>query len=386
MHANPSGEDLYSLLGVGLDASRTEITRAYRKLAMAWHPDRNGSRDAEEVFKRIRLAYETLRDPRRRADYDRSARYEAFRSSWSARPEPQPRQEPPPEPPLRPSQAPPHEAPAGGGRTGNLSRRLAISLLEQVHGCRAKLHVTRTEFCRTCGGSGRMESAPVTCRWCRGSGKIRRASLPFFLFGIEEVECNECGGTGLTYPECPDCQGTGSGPTKKGFLRFDIAPGTRSDTTIRVRGFGRSARQGETSGDLLVRVGYAPHPLFEPDFPHLRCEMPISLFRLLAGETVEVPTLEGTLDMSLPEEAADGDVLRVEGQGLLDGGSGKRGDILITLRVLRPTKLTEEQRALLVELERSFAAQGPTGKAFADWQDRVSEARRRQAKGVRRGG
>ncbi|MGB0129891.1 MAG: DnaJ C-terminal domain-containing protein [Rhodocyclaceae bacterium] len=383
MHAPHSAEDLYSLLGVGLDASRTEITRAYRKLAMTWHPDRNGSRDAEETFKRIRLAYEVLRDPRRRADYDRSARYQAFRSGWSARAEP-PRQDPQPEPPPRRSPEPRPESAGGGGRAGNLGRRLAISLQEQVQGCRAKLRVTRTEFCRTCDGSGRLESAPTTCRWCRGSGKVRRASLPFFLFGSEEVDCTDCGGRGVIYPECPDCQGTGSGPTKKGYLRFDIAAGVRPDATIRVRGFGRSGRQGGTSGDLLVRVSFAPDPLFEPDFPHLRCEMPISAFRLLAGGQIEVPTLDGTIELPLPEDGADGSVLRIEGQGLLDGATGVRGDLLVTLRVLRPDRLTEEQRKLLAELERSFAEHTETGKPFSDWQERLQEARRRQGRGVRR--
>lgn len=384
MHPPHSAEDLYSLLGVGLDASRTEITRAYRKLAMTWHPDRNGSRDAEETFKRIRQAYETLRDPRRRADYDRSARYQAFRSAWTARPDPPPRQEAPREPPPRASGGHKAEPPRGGSRAGNLGRRIAISLEEQVQGCRAKLHVTRTEYCRTCGGSGRMESAPTTCSWCRGSGKVRRPSLPFFLFGSEEVECTNCGGQGVTYPECPDCQGSGSGPTKKGYLRFDIAAGARPDSTIRVRGFGRSGRPGETAGDLLVRVSFARDPVFEPDFPHLRCEMPVSAFRLLAGGQIGVPTLEGEVEVPVPEDAADGSVLRIVGQGLLDGATGTRGDLLVTLRVLRPAELTTQQRALLAELERSFAENPEIAKPFADWRDRLRDARRRQAKGVRR--
>lgn len=372
MHRDLPDEDLYGALGIQAHAQDAEITRAYRKLAMAWHPDRNASHEAADHFRRIRLAYEILRDPHRRAEYDRRARHHTVARAYSPRPgaAPQPPPRAQPEPPV--------------ARAGNLSRRVAITLEEQVFGCRVKLKVTRTEYCSTCGGVGRMESAPATCPRCRGSGRVRKRSLPFFLFGGEEVACDACGGSGRVFPECPTCQGSGSGATRTGQLRFDIPAGVRPEATKRVRGFGRPARPGETAGDLLVKVVFAPHPLFEPDFPHLRCEIPISAFRVLAGGAIDVPTLDAAVAVALPQDAGDGTLLRLAGQGLLDVASGQRGDLFATLRVVRPEALTAAQRALVDELEQSFADHRGQVDGIAEWARRVRDAKRHRGKSARR--
>lgn len=377
MHRHIPDEDLYGLLGIHAHASHSEITRAYRKLAMTWHPDRNGSHDAEERFKRIRSAYEILRDPHRRAEYDRSARHHAVRRGhW-----PHPGAAPQHEPRAEQRRAEP-EPPAA--RAGNLSRRIAITLEEQVLGCRPKLKVTRTEYCIKCDGSGRLESERVMCHRCRGAGRVRNSSLSFFFFAAGEVECNACGGKGSVFPKCPTCDGSGSGASRTGHLRFDVPAGVRPDAIKRVRGFGRPGRQSQSAGDLLIRIGFAPHPLFEPDFPHLRCEMPVSAFRILAGGSIEVPTLEAPVSVALPQDAADGAVLRIDGQGLLDGASEQRGSLFVTLRVVRPQALTAAQMALVNELERSFAEHPGQSDALADWARRVKDAKRRRAKVARR--
>lgn len=372
MQRNIPDDDLYGALGIQTHAQDAEITCAYRKLAMAWHPDRNASHEAEDRFRRIRLAYEILRDPQRRAEYDREACRQTVARAHSSRSGAAPE---------HPSRAPPEPPMA---RAGNLSRRVAITLEEQVFGCRVKLKVTRTDYCSTCGGVGRMESAAAACPRCGGSGRVRKPILPFFLFAGEQVACAACGGSGSVFPECPTCQGSGNGATRTGHLRFDLPAGVRPDTTKRVRGFGRPARPGESAGDLLVKVIFAPHPLFEAEFPHLRCEIPISAFRILAGGSIEVPTVDAAVAVALPQDAGEGTVLRVAGAGLLDGASGQRGHLFATLRVVRPQALTAAQRALVDELERSFA--DPRGQVdeIAEWARRVRHAKRHRDKSARR--
>ena len=355
-------EDLYCLLGVDSAASADEIRRAYRKLAMIWHPDRNVSAEAEETFKRIRLAYEILREPKRRTEYDRE-----FRSH-----------------PRRPHDA--HAQPASTAqsevssrRAPNLSRHVSISLEEQLHGCRAKLRLTRTEYCRHCGGSGHANLPPLACGTCRGSGFVRNPLGLFSMFRIATVACPDCSGKGTIRPKCEACAGTGVGARKMGHLQFEVPAGIRPGASLRVRGHGRRGRSGEAPGDLLVHVGVAPHPLFEPDFPDLRCEIPVSVFRALAGGTLEVPTLGAPVSIPLSSEPIDGAELRIPGHGLLDGASGRRGDLLVRLRLVRPQQLSDAHLALLAELEQ-LSANDP---AHIDWLRRRHDAERLKSRSNR---
>lgn len=343
-----SDDDLYGLLGVHAAASPEEIRRAYRKSAMTWHPDRNVSPHAEETFKRIRSAYETLRDAKRRADYDRHA---AARAHHAPRQQPDARSEPPP------------------ARAPNLSRRARITLLEQLHGGRVRLKLTRTEYCRRCGGSGEADVPPVACDACSGSGRTRHA-FGLFAFFRAEAACAKCGGKGAVRPKCRACDGRGIEARKSGHLSFSVPAGVRPGASLRVRGHGRRGRGSEAAGDLLVRVEIAPHPLFEADFPDLRCEMPISLFRVLAGGSLELPTLEGAVWLPIAADWVDGSELRIEGEGMLDAATGRRGDLLVTLRVVRPRTFSDAQLGLLAELERS-AANEPE---LLDWARRRRDA------------
>ncbi len=348
-------EDLYGLLGLEAAASAEEIRRAYRKLAMIWHPDRNVSADAEETFKRIRLAYEVLREPARRTEYDRNFSAQVRRDDNAHR----------------------HEATAAQAETSarhapNLSRQVNISLEQQLNGCRAKLRLTRTEYCRQCGGSGHPNLPPIACGTCAGSGSVRSPLGLFSFFRAAAVACSDCDGKGTIRPTCEACEGTGLSARKTGYLKFEVPAGIRPGASLRVRGHGRRGRSGEAPGDLLVHVGIAPHPLFEAEFPDLRCEIPVSVFRALAGGSLEVPTPEEPVSVPLPSELIDGTELRIPGQGMLDGASGRRGDLLVRVRLIRPQLLTDTHLALLAELEQ-LAASEP---ACIDWLQRRQDAER----------
>jgi molecular chaperone DnaJ len=346
-------EDLYGLLGVDAAATTDEITRAFRRLAMTWHPDRNVSAEAEERFKRIGRAYEILRDRDRRTRYDRRVRDDAVDDDAS-------------QPPSTDT------AEHATARAPDLRRHVRIALAQQVHGCRLSLKVTRTAYCDACAGTGRSAAPPVRCRACRGSGHRVQPSLKLFaFFGVETIACDDCGGHGVVPAPCDACAGSGVGARKTGRLRFDVPAGIRPGSAVRVRGHGRHGKGGRAAGDLVVRIDLAPHPLLRPHFPDLRCDMPISAFRALAGGTIAVPTLDHPHQMELPRDAANGVELRLAGQGLLDGANGRRGALVVRLHVVRPHALTAKQRSLLEELDR-LAANEP---ALAGWSRRLREAR-----------
>ena len=352
MQPTLADHDLYGLLGVHPGASAEEIRLAYRQRAMLWHPDRNSCADAEETFKLIRFAYDVLRDPSRRSDYDRNATSRAERA---------------PVPAARSgsaAQREPHVA-----RAPDVRRRVRITLDEQLRGSRVELQVIRTEYCSVCGGSGSSE-VRASCDNCRGSGYVRPSLGWFPSFLAAPTACTDCGGEGVTQQKCVACKGNGTSARKRGHLRFDIPAGVPPGGSLRVPGYGRRGRSGRVSGDLLINVEIAAHPLFEPDFPHLRCEMPISVFRTLAGGIVEVPTLDRAVSVSLPTDLVDGTELRVASHGMLNGATGKRGDLLVRLRLIRPRKLSGAQRELLAKLER-LAADEPR---YVDWVRRRRDA------------
>ncbi len=353
-------DDPYRLLGVHPHASANEIRLAYRQRAMMWHPDRNDRDDAADTFRRIRFAYDVLRDARRRAEYDRSV---ARRGGRAERRADDPAATAPREP--RMPSAP------------DVRRRVRITLDEQLRGCRIDLRVARTEYCAVCEGAG-ATGAPARCATCTGSGRVR-PSFGFFAFLLAEPRtCAACGGTGTLRSVCGPCAGSGVIATRRGRLHFDIPAGIPSGGTLRIRGHGRRGRNGKVSGDLVVQVEIEAHPLFEPAFPNLRCEMPISVFRALAGGNIEVPTLRQPILVPLPNDVADGTELRVTGHGMLDGTLGKRGDLLVKLRVVRPRSLSAQQRDLLVKLDRLCAGDAALAVWSRRWRDAESTKQGRE--------
>ena len=235
-----------------------------------------------------------------------------------------------------------------------MRRRVRITLDEQLRGGRVELQVSRTEYCSECGGSGSGETL-VSCDNCGGSGQVRPSLGWLAFFPGAPTPCTDCGGEGVTRPKCAACDGKGTIARKRGQLSFDIPAGVPPGGSLRVRGHGRRGRSGRVSGDLLVNVEIQAHPLFQPDFPHLRCDMPISIFRALAGGVIEVPTLNETVLVSLPADLVDGTELIVAGHGMLNGATGARGDLSIRLRLIRPRKFSDAQRDLLAKLDRLAA-------------------------------
>lgn len=344
--------DPYGLLGVDPGVSAEQIRRAYRQRAMLWHPDRNDCADAEETFKLIRAAYDVLRDPSRRAAYDRKAASRTGHVRTSAEGSPS-------------SAGSEPRAP----RAPDVRRRVRITLHEQLRGGEVELQVTRTEYCAACEDSG-SGAARTACATCKGSGYVHSSLAWFPFFPAPPIACADCGGEGMTRPQCKACGGRGPIARKRGQLRFAIPEGVPPGGSLRVRGHGRRGRSGTVPGDLLVSVEIMPHPLFRPDFPNLRCDMPISVFRALAGGTIEVPTLGSPVSVSLPADPVDGAELRVVGHGMLNGATGVRGDLLVRLSLIRPRRLSGAQRELLAELER-LAANEP---AHVEWLRRRRDA------------
>ena len=373
MSAPFAEDDLYGLLQVESGSSAEHIRRAFRRQAMAWHPDRNDAPGAEHHFKRIRFAYDVLRDTERRAAYDRHVAAH------------------PPHPASSPdatSQASSHNAthagPSGhasaqasaGQRGADLKRRVTMTLWQQVHGGKLSLKLTRTEYCPACHGSGTAAMPPQVCAECNGSGEIRPPLGLFAFFMPPPRPCEPCKGTGKIVPACSACGGSGVKAKKSGQLRFDLPAGTRPGGILRVRGHGRRGRAGAAAGDLRVHVDLAEHPLFRADFPHLRCQMPVNVFRLLAGSEIAVPTLEGSRTLPLrPVHLLDTEI-RLPGEGLRDGPQGERGDLIVTLVPDLPNEYSAEQIALLSELERQSA----DSPAQRDWGMLLKRAERSQGK------
>ncbi|MBL8471141.1 MAG: DnaJ domain-containing protein [Rhodocyclaceae bacterium] len=442
MHSEVKDDNYYALLGIRGNATSEEIKRAYRKLAMAWHPDRNAAPAAEEKFKRIQYAYEVLRDPPRRAEYDLATRYR-----WTYVPPetdveaeaPPPRRaaEPASSGPATPSateaaaepaqastaageagraksgrssskgaatdsaargrakrSAPekataeaeageePESAAAGPAETerpsaGDVTRKIWITLEQHLRGYRAKIKITRAEFCKACDGTGVSDPTPITCQKCGGKGEIHKTGFGFFFSLRTTVEpCPDCEGKGALPPKCGECGGTGTDVPKSGLLHFDVPPGARLDAPLRVRGYGKPARKHERAGDLLVDLQLANHALFEPEFPHLKLNLPITGARALAGGEIAIPTLEGEQATRVPTGTTDGAEILLPGQGMLvDTGSGKRGDLKVKLQVLWPQEFTPDQLSLLEQLDRSIQTQPAPIPELSAWQERLNAAR-----------
>lgn len=356
MHRSIHEQDIYAILGLRLHASEAEITRAYRRLAMDWHPDRNTSRDAEERFKRIRQAYETLRDPTRRAEYDRRNRFSE--PGPAANPEP-----PDAERDFR-----------DGARGRDLSRRMKISLAQQIAGMRAKLKISRQESCSACNGVGVVANVHDVCLRCDGHGRVRRPSFPFFLLRGEEIPCETCGGEGRLPRTCGKCEGSGSTGWRSGVLQFDLAPGAMPGSIKRIKGYGQAGRGGRPAGDLLVHIEFEPHSLFQPEFPDLHCTVPISTLRLAVGGEISVPTVEGSAIVPLPGAGSRSMDARVPGAGLLDARSGRRGDLILHWQPVRPERYTAAQRKLIDQLEASLADGDDDTNPLARWARACREA------------
>ena len=348
--------DYYELLGVSKGASTDDIKKAYRKLALKYHPDRNqGSKETEDRFKQVTEAYEILRDSEKRSVYDQygeqglsraaggpggfggfdfSDALEVFMRDFGGFGGLEDlfggRQQ------------------RGGSRSApqgeTIKIKVRVSLPEVATGVLKTLRVAILDTCERCSGSGSADgSAPVPCGTCGGSGETRQAQRTVFGQFISVVPCRTCRGEGRVIKEpCPICHGEGRARSERP-IKVDIPPGVTSENFITMRGEGNVGPRGGPRGDVLVLIEVEEDARFVRDGPHLRYDLPITFSQAALGDEAEVPTVDGTVRLTIPKGMQSGEVLRLRGQGLPELHGRGRGDQLVRIVVWTPERLTPEQ-------------------------------------------
>ena len=365
----------YEVLGIQRNASGAEIKKAYRRLAMKYHPDRNsgeGAAEAELKFKEVKEAYEVLSDSQKRAAYDQfghagvdgaaAAGAGGFGGGGAS---------------FSDIFGDVFGDIFGGGRGGrqqvyrgaDLRYNLELSLEDAVAGTTVKIKVPTWTQCETCGGSGaRKGSAPKTCGTCHGAGQVR---LQQGFFSVQQT-CPACHGRGEVIEDpCPTCHGQGRVQKTK-TLSVKVPPGVDTGDRIRLAGEGEAGENGGPPGDLYVQVHVREHPIFTRDDANLYCEMPIPFTRAALGGEVEVPTLDGKVKLKIPEGTQTGRMFRLRGKGVKPVRGGPQGDLIVRVVVETPVKLTAEQRRLIEELDQSLTGGGSKHSPNAHgWLDKV---------------
>jgi len=356
-----SKRDYYEILEVTRTASETEIKSAYRKQAMKYHPDRNpGDRVAEEKFKEAAEAYAILADSEKRSLYDRFG-HAGVRSAagGGAGFDPSVFQEFGDFADILGNMFGFGDLFGGGGgrrrggpqRGADLRYDLEISFEEAAHGAETTIQIPRQENCETCDGSGAAPgSHPATCPQCRGQGQVR------FQQGFFTVArtCPQCRGAGkiITKP-CQTCRGAGR-VTREKKLTVKIPAGIATGQQLRLQNEGEAGAAGGPAGHLYVVVHVQEHPFFRRDGVNLFCEIPVNFTIVALGGDIQVPTLDGTEIVKVPEGTQTGTTLRLKGKGMPDVGGRGRGDLFATVQVRTPKKLTREQRKIVEQLAEAL--------------------------------
>jgi len=362
--------DYYEVLGVDKGASVDDIKKAYRKLAMKFHPDRNpGDKEAETKFKEAAEAYEVLQDEQKRGRYDQMGHagvdgmghagggfhstddiFSAFGDIFSGG-----------------GGGSIFEEMLGGGRRGgrtkpqgaSLKLGLEITFREAVIGTTKTIDLKRHERCDTCNGSGaKAGTKPKGCPLCHGHGQVRQGQG----FFVVQTTCPQCGGAGKVISDpCGACDGQGQIP-KKSTIKVRIPPGVEDGTRLRVAGEGDAGPEGADRGDLYVYIQVKADPFFERHNDDLVCKIPATYAQACLGAEITVPTLDGEATLKIPAGTQPNDILRMRGQGVATRGG--RGDQLVVVQVLVPKKTTKRQDELLKELGEIEAAAGEQKSFF----------------------
>ena len=366
-------KDLYKILGVNKNATQEELKRAYRKLTMELHPDRNpdNREDAERKFKEMKAAYDILSDEQKRATYDRYG-FEAASGNGAG-------------------------GGFGGGGFGgfnadvfgdifgdifgggrqrqarpetrghDLAYELDLSLEEAVNGIEKRIRIPTYIRCKSCDGSGATaKSVKRACPSCNGSGQIR---IQQGFFSIAQP-CPQCGGKGqIIENPCTDCHGDGRVKQQK-TLNVNIPAGVDTGDRIRLAGEGEAGERGAAAGDLYVDIRVRKHPIFTRTGDDLHCEMPISFVTAALGGDLEVPTLGGRVVLNVPPETQTGKRFRLKGKGVKSVRSRAAGDLYCTVNLETPVNLSKKQKDLLAEfgstLNESGNTHAPQEKSFLD--------------------
>ncbi|USH03020.1 molecular chaperone DnaJ [Grimontia kaedaensis] len=367
-----SNRDFYEVLGVSRDASERDIKKAYKRLAMKYHPDKNpGDETAAEKFKEVKLAYEILTDDQKRAAYDQygHAAFEqggmgggggfgggadfsdifgdVFGDIF------------------------------GGGRRGGQARaqrgadlryNMELSLEEAVRGVTKEIDVPTYVSCDPCGGSGaKPGSSPQTCGTCHGQGQVQMRQG---FFAVQQT-CPTCHGRGKIIKDpCDSCHGQGRVQKTK-TLSVKIPAGVDTGDRIRLTGEGEAGEFGAPAGDLYVQVHVRDHHIFTRDGNNLYCEVPVSFTMAALGGEVEVPTLDGRVSLKVPTETQTGRMFRMRGKGVQSVRGGGLGDLICKLVVETPVNLSSKQKELLREFEESLGGSAakkhkPKSEGFFD--------------------
>ena len=369
--------DYYEVLGLEKGAGAEDIKKAYRKMAMKYHPDRNpGDKAAEEKFKEVGEAYEVLSDDDKRARYDQfgfagvdpnygggagGGAYgsgfggfgdfgdlgDIFGSFFGGG--------------ARSSRANPN-APRRGE---NVGARLELTFEEAAFGCDKELSVGRIENCASCNGSGSSDGVIETCSYCRGAGQVRTQQNFMGMQMQSTSVCPQCNGRGkIVKNPCTTCKGKGK-VRRNQKIKVKVPAGVDHGQSIRVRGEGCVGANGGPNGEVLAEVFIKRHPIFTRRDTTVLCEVPISFTQAALGAQIQVPTLDGKVTFDLPEGTQTGREFVLRGKGIPEVGSGRRGDQRFTVVVETPTRLTKEQKELLRQLDGSIE-ETPKRKKFFD--------------------
>ena len=347
-------KNYYDILGVDKKATPEQIKAAYRKLAMKYHPDRNqGDEAAAEKFKEVNEAHETLSDSQKRAAYDYELEHPGMGGFGGF----------------------------GGGAGGfedisdifsnifgggfggfgggarstrsevgeDIQREMSLSFMDAAKGCKKTLSYTRNEPCSACRGTGAKNGTEYsTCSRCQGKGVVQQVQNTMFGRTIRQSVCPDCSGSGRVIKEkCPDCKGKGS-QRKETTVTLDIPAGVDTNSYMRKKGFGQAAQGGGIPGDLIVVFRVEPHKIFTRERFDLRLDLPISYKIAALGGVVKVPTIDDTLEFTVPEGTQSGQVFTLRGKGIKSARNGT-GNLILRVIVEVPSKLSKEQRR---EIER----------------------------------
>jgi molecular chaperone DnaJ len=350
--------DYYEILGVGKNATPEEIKKAYRRLARKHHPDVNqGNSEAEEKFKELNEAYEVLGSPEKRQMYDTYG----------------------------------HSGPSmgggggfgdmggfgggfgdifdmffGGGMGGGARTRsggepgsdiqadVEMTLEEAAQGMEKTISYARLDLCDSCSGTGaRPGSSPETCRQCGGTGQVRQSQQTILGSFSTVTTCPICRGEGrIIRDPCEKCHGQGRTRISTEHT-VTIPAGVETGNTMRIRGAGDSGLRGGPSGDLYVRIRVRTHKVFERRGDDIFCEIPVSFIQLALGDTIEVPVLGGTSSLHIPEGTQTGHSFKLKGKGMPNINTGVHGSEYVIVRAVTPTKLTDEQKSMLLKFADS---------------------------------
>jgi molecular chaperone DnaJ len=362
-----SKRDYYEVLGVERGTSEKDIKKAYRRVAMKFHPDRNpDNKEAEDKFKEASEAYEILSDAQKRAAYDQYGHDavsgnagaggfgggagnfgdifgDVFGDIFGG---------------------------GGGGRSrgpqrgSDLRYNLDVDLEQAVKGTEVKIRIPTLVNCKPCSGSGAKKgSTPVTCTTCGGVGQVR---MQQGFFSVQQT-CPNCRGKGKMISDpCNSCHGQGRVEETK-TLSVKVPPGVDTGDRIRLGGEGEAGPDGGPAGDLFVQINVREHKIFQRDGKHLYCEVPISFIDAALGGEMEVPTLEGRVKLKIPEETQTGKLFRLRGKGVTPVRGGSTGDLLCRVTLETPVNLTKSQKELLKQLQVSFEKEGNQSPRKKSW-------------------